>query len=186
MTATVQTKNQISKLQAAYLPSLPDYLASAIDGWDSRESGPLALSPSDHAAISAYAASVPAALELPSLDDIRRILLRLANNLAFEKRSDKEWAAHLEDFCADLSDIPLAAIHHAAAKWRKTNRFFPKIADIREIAMAETNATVKRARIGIIAQVFAERQPFSLSERLSAYDEANRRMDAFGLPMKMA
>ena len=67
-------------------------------------------------------------------DLIGAALLRL---IAVHPIGDRETDIMMDTYVEDLSDLPADLIKGACTHWRRTERFFPTIAELRALAMPE-------------------------------------------------
>ena len=66
--------------------------------------------------------------------ETRRELTELAMSCRMEQRLDHEWKIHLNNFLEDLENIPLDIIQDTCRFWRKTEKFWPTIAEFLKLA----------------------------------------------------
>jgi hypothetical protein len=63
-------------------------------------------------------------------DMIKAVIMRLTVTQRREDLPESAWKMIVEDFIGDLAKYPADIVAEAAARWRRTNKFFPTISEI--------------------------------------------------------
>jgi|GEM_PF-4470716 len=90
---------------------------------------PVALSEDQASELEGALAKFAQLLEPAQPDAARELLSRLAMNLRLEAMPEKAWRMHLDDFVADLGDVPKDLIGKACDLWRRREKFWPTISE---------------------------------------------------------
>lgn len=103
------------------------------------------------------AAALPRAIEVfersmtpAKPGEIQIALSRLSINCRIEDMSEQAWKLRFEDCIEDLSDVPSDILHDAMAKWRKTEKFWPMMSELRAIIdpmIAKRRRQIKRLKV---------------------------------------
>lgn len=90
---------------------------------------PVAVSKAEADALDGAMAMVAETLIPARPDTVRALLSGLSMNVRLEEMSEKDWQHHLENYIADLSDIPEDLIAEACRQWRRKKKFWPLISE---------------------------------------------------------
>lgn len=90
---------------------------------------PVAVSGAEADALDGAIAKVAEALVPAHPDTVRTLLAQLAMNVRLEGMSEENWQQHLEDYIADLSDVPEDLIAEACCRWWRKEKFWPLISE---------------------------------------------------------
>ena len=121
---------------------------------------PAAIRPEDAAALPGLIAALERALAPAEPAAIRLHLSRLAMNCRIEDLPERAWEMHLTDFMADLAEVPEDIVAHACAVWRRTQKFWPTIAEFLELTgWRLRQRRTELARLRVLAQVAANPAP---------------------------
>ena len=90
---------------------------------------PVALSEVEASELPDALAKFAQLLEPAQSDAARELLSRLAINCRLEEMPEKMWRIHLDDYVADLSDVPEDLIAEACRRWRRREKFWPTISE---------------------------------------------------------
>jgi hypothetical protein len=127
---------------------------------------PVALSEVEASAIGGALARSAQGL-VPARPDVTRALLsRLAMNCRLEAMPEEAWRMHLDDYVADLSDVPEDLIAEACRRWRRREKFWPTISEflpLVEPELAQRRRTFRRLQV--LARVASDPAPDGIATR---------------------
>ena len=95
-------------------------------------------------------------------------LARLSAHYARE-RSAEQWQIVFEDYAEDLSEFPEVYVRNAIARWRQSNPFWPRAAELRGLMLREWHRDQELLRRAEV--LLGERKPSPLDLR---YRETER------------
>lgn len=121
---------------------------------------PVALSEDQASEFEGALAKFAQLLEPAQSDAARELLSRLAINCRLEEMPEKMWRMHLDDFVADLVDVPEDLIAEACRLWRRWKKFWPTISEF--LALIEPELGRRRRtlrRLQVLARVVSDPAP---------------------------
>ena len=127
---------------------------------------PVALSEDQASELEGALAKFAQLLEPAQPDAARELLSRLAMNLRLEAMPEKAWRMHLDDFVADLGDVPDDLIAEACRLWRRREKFWPTISEF--LALVEPELARRRRtfrRLEVLTRVASDPAPDGIATR---------------------
>ena len=121
---------------------------------------PVALSEVEASALPDALAKFAQLLEPAQPDATRALLSRLAMSCRLEDMSEEPWRMHLDDFVADLSDVPEDLIAKACRLRRRREKFWPTISEF--LALVEPELGWRRRtfrRLEVLTRVASDPAP---------------------------
>lgn len=98
------------------------------------------------------------------------VLTRLAMHFWTADRPEHHFEPLIEDYAGDLAHLPADVLHEVAVTWRRTQKWFPKIAEL--LAMAEPEIERRREMLRRLEQLAVSPRP---EKRIAAEPEQTLR-----------
>ncbi len=127
---------------------------------------PVALSEVEASELKGALARFTQALAPARPDAARELLSRLAMSCQLEAMPEEVWRIRLDDYVADLGDVPEDLIAEACRLWRRREKFWPTISEF--LALIEPELARRRRtfrRLQVLARVASYPAPDAICTR---------------------